>query len=80
MRSPLCYLKLFELICQGKRKKIMKIEKEDAPLYIDVVCAVCKKRMALSNAHEKDGVYYCYFHFSKLEERQPVLLIVSSYE
>lgn len=36
------------------------IPKKDAPLYIDVVCHDCGKRVALSNARVTDGRYYCY--------------------
>lgn len=37
----------------------MQIEKRDVPLYIDVYCHECNKLMALSNAVQNDGRYYC---------------------
>jgi hypothetical protein len=40
----------------------MKIEKRDAPLYLDVHCYVCERLMALSNANQYDGRYYCNKH------------------
>ncbi len=36
------------------------INEKDAPLYIDVICYGCKRRMALSNTHELDGRRYCF--------------------
>jgi hypothetical protein len=40
----------------------MKILIQNAPLRIDVVCLVCQKRLALSNATEHKGAYYCSQH------------------
>lgn len=36
-----------------------KVNKEDAPLYIDVECYSCKRTIALSNSIEHDGRHYC---------------------
>jgi formylmethanofuran dehydrogenase subunit E len=35
------------------------IPKRDAALYIDVYCYQCKRLIALSNAIQLDGRYYC---------------------
>jgi hypothetical protein len=35
------------------------ILKQDAPLYIDVICYDCKRLVALSNTNEFDGRRYC---------------------
>jgi hypothetical protein len=40
----------------------MKILIQNAPLHIDVVCLVCQRRLALSNACEHKGAYYCSQH------------------
>lgn len=39
------------------------INKLNAVLYVDVSCAACGKRMAMSNAHEIKGAYYCGKHY-----------------
>ena len=40
-------------------KMILKL---DAPLYIDVTCWYCKRAVALSNAVQREGRYYCPRH------------------
>jgi len=35
------------------------INKRDAPLVIDVVCAKCDRRMALSNAYQYNNQFLC---------------------
>ncbi|KKK88326.1 hypothetical protein LCGC14_2744310 [marine sediment metagenome] len=36
-----------------------EILKKDAPLYIDVACYVCGRRVAMSYTTERDGRRYC---------------------
>jgi len=42
---------------------IVKIHKEDIPLCIDVYCYVCEKSVALSNAIQYKGKYFCVHHY-----------------
>ena len=39
--------------------KLRSVNYIDAGLYVDVVCSKCKKCIALSNANQHDGLYYC---------------------
>lgn len=41
--------------------------KENAPLYLDVYCYICERRVALSNAHQYDGRYFCTKHYEQKE-------------
>ena len=36
------------------------IKMNDACLWVDIYCYICKKLMALSNAIQFDGRYYCH--------------------
>ncbi|KKL69096.1 hypothetical protein LCGC14_2118380 [marine sediment metagenome] len=40
--------------------KKQMISKEDAPLYIDIICYSCRRLVALSNTIEMDGRSYCH--------------------
>lgn len=35
------------------------INKEDAPLYVDIFCVDCGRRIALSHAHQHENKYLC---------------------
>jgi len=48
----------------------INIPKHDAPLYIDVICYECGRRLALSNANERDGRYYCDKCLDQIESKR----------
>ena len=43
------------------------IDRRDAALYADVVCTVCGKLMAISNAFQRENQYLCDRHAPSLE-------------
>jgi hypothetical protein len=43
---------------------LIQINELDAPLYIDVYCYGCKRRVAMSNTIENDGRRFCYRCFT----------------
>ena len=40
--------------------KIQMIPREDAPLYINIICYSCRRLVALSNTIEISGNRYCH--------------------
>lgn len=52
--------------------KTKYVLKRDVPLCIDVTCHKCKRRLALSNAIERDGRYYCGRCLSRVESGKDI--------